>query len=204
MSVIVYSRLGDVLRNRNLTVGELRQRIAVRFELAVDARTLDRLARAGRVRRPNLEIAAAAADVVGVGLDDLFAVETTSVGGGGSSTTRLGGVEDDVLDPDRSRRLEDLFEAQDWRTLTSDERDDVVNVELADRRVQAVFAGVVGPQPHDSPHEAVVGAVLPPALQSLPCIDRIPDASSSRCLPCLLWRVPRRRRRKMPRRGQCR
>ncbi len=122
MSVIVYSRLGDVLRNRNLTVGELRQRIAVRFELAVDARTLDRLARAGRVRRPNLEIAAAAADVLGVGLDDLFAVETTSVGGGGSSTTRLGGVEDDVLDPDRSRRLEDLFEAQDWRTLTSDER----------------------------------------------------------------------------------
>ncbi len=38
ISVMVYSRLGDVLRNRNLTVGELRQRIAARFELAVDAR----------------------------------------------------------------------------------------------------------------------------------------------------------------------
>jgi len=45
MSVMVYSRLGDVLRTRNLTVGDLQRQIAARFDFAVDARTLDRLAR---------------------------------------------------------------------------------------------------------------------------------------------------------------
>ena len=45
MGVTVYSRLGELLRARDLTVADLQNRIAARFGLAVDARTLDRLAR---------------------------------------------------------------------------------------------------------------------------------------------------------------
>lgn len=124
MSVAVYSRLGDLLRNRNLSVGDLQQQIAMRFELAVDVRTLNRLAHTGRVRRPDLDVAAAVADILGVGLDDIFAVEATPVNGRGLGVdgSVLAGAEDDILDPDQNRRLDDLFEAQDWRTLTDDER----------------------------------------------------------------------------------
>ena len=45
MSIMVYSRLGDLLRVRNLTVRDLRHRIAARFGPALDTRTLERLAR---------------------------------------------------------------------------------------------------------------------------------------------------------------
>ncbi len=75
MSVMVYSRLGDVLRTRNLTVGDLQRQIAARFDFAVDARTLDRLARDERVRRPDMEIAAAAAAALDARLDDIFAID---------------------------------------------------------------------------------------------------------------------------------
>ncbi len=67
MGVLVYSQLGDALRTRNLTVDDLQGQIAACFDLAVRTRTLDRLARDERVRRPNIEIVAAAA-VLGVGL----------------------------------------------------------------------------------------------------------------------------------------
>ncbi len=122
MSVMVYSRLGDLLHNKNLSVRDLQQQLAVRFGLAVDVRTLDRLARADRVRRPNLEIVAAAADILDVGLDDIFAVQATAVDTDGSGIARAPDGEEDYLDPGQSRRLEDLFEAQGWRALTDDER----------------------------------------------------------------------------------
>ncbi len=76
MSVMVYSRLGDLLRDKNVTVRDLQQRLAARFGLMVAVRTLDRLARTDRVRRPDLELAAASAEVLGVGLSEIFAVET--------------------------------------------------------------------------------------------------------------------------------
>jgi len=122
MGVMVYSRLGDVLRNQGLTVSEVQRRIAARFGLAVDVRTLDRLTQPHRVRRPNLEIAAAAAAVLSVGLDDIFVVQTTRAETDGVGLERARDEEEDVLDPDQSRRLDGLFEAQDWRSLTSDER----------------------------------------------------------------------------------
>ncbi len=122
MSVVVYSRLGDLLHNRNLTVRDLQQRLAARFGLAVDERTLDRLAQPNRVCRPNLEIVAAAADILGVGLDDIFVVQTARADTDGLGMEQAPDEEEDYLDPNQSRRLEDLFEAQDWRTLTGDER----------------------------------------------------------------------------------
>ncbi len=120
MGVMVYSRLGDALRNQGLTVSELQRQIALRFGLTVDVRTLNRLSQDDRVRRPNLEVAAAAAAVLGVGLDDIFVMRITHADTDGVGMERAG--DEDVLDSDQSRRLGDLLEAQDWRSLTSDER----------------------------------------------------------------------------------
>jgi len=114
MNVMVYSRLGDLLRARNLTVNDLQRQIAARFGRTVDARTLDRLARAERVRRPDLELAATAAEALDVSLNDVFAVET------GPADALAD--EEDILDPAQSRRLQKLFDLQDRRALDEDEQ----------------------------------------------------------------------------------
>ena len=121
MGVMVYSRLGDLLRAHHLTVGDLQRQIATRFGLAVDARTLDRLARDERVRRPDVEIAAAAA-VLDARLDDIFAVDVLPLNEDGPiGTDRVVEVED-ILPPEQSWRLSELFDLRDWRPLTDEER----------------------------------------------------------------------------------
>ena len=114
MSVMVYARLGDLLRVRNLTVHDLQHQIAARFGRTVDARTLDRLARAERVRRPDLEVAAAAAEALDVSLNDIFAVATVPADDLAD--------EEDILDPAQSRRLQKLFDLQNRRSLRTDEQ----------------------------------------------------------------------------------
>jgi len=122
MGVMVYSRLGDLLRARHLTVDDLHRQIAARFDLAVDARTLDRLARDERVRRPDVEIAAAAAAVLDARLDDIFAVDALPVVEDGSIGTDQRAEQDDVLPSEQSRRLSELFDLRDRRPLTDNER----------------------------------------------------------------------------------
>ncbi len=125
MGVMVYSRLGGVLRARNMSVDDLRRQIAGRFNLAVDARTLDRLTCGERVRQPDMETATVAAAVLDLGLDDilLFLVDVMPMGDEGEiGTDRLDDEEDDVLAPGQSRRLSDLFDLRGRRPLTNDER----------------------------------------------------------------------------------
>jgi len=122
MGVMVYSRLGDLLRARHLTVGDLQRQIATRFGLAVDARTLDRLARDERVRRPDVEIAAAAAAVLDARLDDIFAVDVLPLNEDGPIGTDRVVEEEDILPPEQSWRLSELFDLRDWRPLTDEER----------------------------------------------------------------------------------
>lgn len=122
MSVMVYSRLGDVLRARNLTVGDLQRQIAARFDFAVDARTLDRLARDERVRRPDMEIAAAAAAALDARLDDIFAIDALPRGDEDATGADKPHEADDVLSPVQSRRLSELFDLQDDGRLTATER----------------------------------------------------------------------------------
>jgi transcriptional regulator with XRE-family HTH domain len=122
MGVTVYSRLGDLLRARNLTVADLQDRIAARFGLAVDARTLDRLARSERVRRPDLEVAAAVASVLDIGLDDLFAVDAVPLGAEDTTDSYDPAEGDDILAPEQSRRLSELFDLRDRRSLTEEEQ----------------------------------------------------------------------------------
>jgi len=124
VSVMVYSRLGELLRVKDLSVDELRSRIARRFGLTVDARTLNRWTRGERVRRPDLELAGAAAAVLEVGLDDVFAVEAIPVDDEDqdSAATVVSEEErDDILDPEQSRRLRELYALQGRRLLTTAE-----------------------------------------------------------------------------------
>jgi len=128
MSVMVYSRLGDLLQSRNLTVRDLQRQLAARFGLVVDVRTLDRLAQADRVRRLDVELAAAAAESLGVSLNDIFAVETAPADDAiEPDGDGLAGAdeEDDVLDPDQSRRLQSLYDRQNRRSLTEAERSEM-------------------------------------------------------------------------------
>jgi hypothetical protein len=115
MAVAVYPRLGALLQQRNLTVAELERRIEARFGVAVDRKTLYRLASSQAVQRADLEIAGAAAAILGVGLDDLFDVQA------------MPAVGDDEprradLPPERGRRLAELLDQQERRRLTRAEQ----------------------------------------------------------------------------------
>ena len=114
MGVVVFPRLGEWLRARNLSVAELERRIERRFGLAVDPKTLYRLAAPEAVQRADLEIAGAAASVLGIGLDDLFAVEAVP-----ADEAEGGGP---VLGRAAARRLAELFDRQARTGLSQPEQ----------------------------------------------------------------------------------
>ncbi len=121
MSIRVYSRLGDVLRRRGVSVTDLRASIADRFGLTTDRRTLARWARPTRVRRLDLELAWAIAAVLDVELGNVFTLEKpTDVEHRSHPDTT-----DDVLDPIRDHRLQDLYDVQADRGLTAAEREEM-------------------------------------------------------------------------------
>lgn len=122
MSVAVYSRLGEQLQARRMTVSDLQRQIMTRFGLAVEARVLDRLTREPRVRRPDVEIAAAAAAVLGVGLGDLFAVDAVPLQEHDAGTSAPPAEDDALLDVAHRQRLSALFALQDRRLLTAEEQ----------------------------------------------------------------------------------
>ena len=84
------------------------------------ARTLDRLARDERVRRPDMEIVAAA--VLDAGLDNIFAVDARPMDDESVIGVHKPDEEDDVLSPEQSQRLSELFDLQDDGRLTETER----------------------------------------------------------------------------------
>jgi hypothetical protein len=75
VAIAVYGRLDELLRERNLTVAELKLRIEVQFGLAVDSEALARLTGPDAARQTDMTLAVAATRVLGVSLDDLFASE---------------------------------------------------------------------------------------------------------------------------------
>lgn len=118
MGVAVYPRLSELLRAKELTVAELERQIENRYGLSVDPKTLYRLASAQPVQRADLEIAGAAAAILGVGLGDLFDVQAVPVGDHheGDATE---------LSSDESSRLAQLFERQSRGTLAQAEQDEL-------------------------------------------------------------------------------
>lgn len=121
MSVMIYSRLGNLLRVRGLSVRELQDRIATRFGPALDVREIDRLTRDERVHGPDFELGGAAAVVLDVGLDDIFVVEADVDNTPGMNASDL----DDGSDPERDHRMEELFTLRGERPLTDEERSEL-------------------------------------------------------------------------------
>lgn len=115
MTIVIYSQLGELLRTRRLAVADLARRLRRYFGPMVNMKTLYRLTRPGPIRHADIEVALAAAAILGVALDDLFTMYTLPDGGDGTVP---------ALDPDASRRLADLFERQSARPLAADERDE--------------------------------------------------------------------------------
>ena len=114
MSVVVYPRLAELLRERNLTVAELERQLKERFGLAVNPKTLYRLTQAAPIQRADLEIAGATATILGVGLDDLFAVEARSADDNGEADLR-------ILGPADSQRMAALVDRQAHGLLRDEE-----------------------------------------------------------------------------------
>jgi hypothetical protein len=105
MGVAVYPRLSELLHQRSLTVAELGRQIERRFGLAVDPKTLYRLANVAPIQRADLEIAGAVATLLDVGLDDLFDVRVVPDTEGTDS-------ESNVVSSTQSQRLSELFDRQ--------------------------------------------------------------------------------------------
>lgn len=114
MSVAVYPRLAQLLEDKHLTVAELGRQMEERYGISANAKTLYRLAQTAPVQRADLEIAGAAATILGVGLDDLFAIEAVAV-------ADEQGYEPSVLGPADSRRIAELVDRQAHRLLTDEE-----------------------------------------------------------------------------------
>lgn len=151
MGVAVYPRLSELLRAKNLTVADLERQIERRFGLSVDPKTLYRLTHVEPVQRADLEIAGAAAAVLGVGLDDLFDVQVSLTDEGEEAETDLG--------PEESRRLAELFERQAVGALARAEQEELEGLvaeygrRLHERRIQQ-FAQQRGIPVEQARHEA--------------------------------------------------
>ena len=112
VSVTVYPQLAALLEQRRLSAAELERQIKARFGVVVNAKSLYRLTQPAPVQRADLEIAGATASILGVGIDDLFRIETSFTEDEGQAS---------ILGVDESRRLAALMERQDKGLLESAE-----------------------------------------------------------------------------------
>ncbi len=137
MGITVYPRLAGLLKERDLTVAELGRRIEDRFGVGVNAKTLYRLAQAAPVQRADLEIAGAAAAILGIGLDELFTIDARPREDEGEEAA-------DILGPADSRRMAGLVDRQAHGLLTDAEWEELETLvatygrRLHERRVREV------------------------------------------------------------------
>jgi len=155
MSVRIYSRLGDVLRHRGVSVIELRTSVADRFGIVADRRTLARWARPSRVRRLDLELAWAIASVLGVPLEEVFTAEEPTDDGSRPGADSANGP----LDPARERRLRELYRLQGDRGLSDVEREEM-SVLVAEYNHRAYERGVRAIAARDGREVTEVAATL--------------------------------------------
>lgn len=113
MSVAVIPQLDTLLRERNLTVAELKRQIEAQFHFPVDVKTLYRLTSTRPVQRTHLPVAGAAARILGVELGDLLQVEVTRTQADGSPA---------ALAREQSERMAELFARQARQELAADEQ----------------------------------------------------------------------------------
>jgi len=112
MSVTVYSRLDELLRQSGMTVSDLERRIDERFGVVVDPGALDRLLRDAPMRQADLTVVGAIAAILSVEVGELFVVQAVPIEADVEENTS-------DLNPRDSQRLSILF---DQRSLSSDEQ----------------------------------------------------------------------------------
>lgn len=115
MAIAVYGRLDELLRERNLTVAELKLQIEVLFGLKADDEALARLTGPDAAHQTDMTLAVAAIRVLGVSLDDLFAVDA------GSVDDDVSRMQTHIIDP-TPRRIRELLDVQLKRKLSDSER----------------------------------------------------------------------------------
>jgi hypothetical protein len=116
VAVAVYGQLDRLLRERSLTVADLKRQIEERYGLDVDA--LDGLTGPHAVQQADMTVAAAAALVLGVELGDLFAVDASAV-------DLDPALESQLLDEEPIRRIRALLDLQEEQGLSEPERQEL-------------------------------------------------------------------------------
>lgn len=127
MSIDISPQLSSVLAARRMTEDDLARQIRERFDLAADAAMIAQLARQETLHGTNVELALAAAQVLGISLDDLFrsaaspaSSDTPAVYFRGYSQEEIAALLDDQtygdLASDSQKHLDNLL-AEYGRTL---------------------------------------------------------------------------------------
>ena len=119
MAVAVYGQLERLLRERNLTVADLKRQIEEEYGLVVDAAVLDHLASPKVLQQTDLTVVGAAASALGVSLDDLLLVVTLP------PSLIAPQTDPSFLDEGETRRVFELFDRQDEGLLTEEERSEL-------------------------------------------------------------------------------
>ena len=116
MAVAVFGQLDHVLRERNLTIADLKRQIEERDGLIVDVAVLDHLASGQRLPQTDLTTVGAVASILGVSLDDLLFVVTVPFPLTPPPTKAS------FLNEEETWRLWALLGMQDTRELSDGER----------------------------------------------------------------------------------
>ncbi len=144
MAIAVYSRVGRMLDERAISLTDLREELAARYDLHVDARSLDELVRRDPLRRPDIALLEAIAAILRMSVDDLLDVRYLVIVPAGAQVRREAAGTQDVLEEtgeeatgeldrgtmpgaarsivdddillggERDRWLRDLMERRDW------------------------------------------------------------------------------------------
>jgi len=117
MSVMVYPLLGELLRDRDMTVPDLEREIARQYGMTVERAALERLMQPTPIRGADLEIAGAVSKILGIGLDDLFDVRAVR-----DEYDDEGGQ---FLSRSEERAMALLFDRQDEGTITDAEQEEL-------------------------------------------------------------------------------
>lgn len=116
MAIAVFGQLDHLLRERGLTLADLKGQIEKRYGLEVEA--LDGLAGPHAVLHADMTVAAAAAIVLGVELGDLFTVDA-----GANDIDPV--LEERLLDELPVQRIQALLDIQQERDLGDGERQEL-------------------------------------------------------------------------------
>lgn len=131
MAVAVFGQLDRLLRERNLTIDDLKRQIEERYGQVIDTAALQRLADPAGVHQVDLPTVASVAMILGIGLDDLFSFEA-------DPPHVDPALEQIVLDEEPMRRIRALLDLQLDEKISDQEQRELEM--LVERRVAVTHA----------------------------------------------------------------